>query len=246
MTSMLPPTRDLPPGRQARIRAQLENAVGGRRRAFAKPLLAGAATVTAIVAAVAFLMPGQETVEQALRPAPFTTVLTSEPDFGIPAEEVRKIEEGCARSAGTGQTSILRQLHDDQIRWALLQGERELLICNIGVGGMEYNSAFAQRPTTAIDDAPISLGYSGASSGGDGGKPQYAGVPGYRTVAGYLDPKRIARVTYTVDGRTVEATIANGTFAARIFYPSNWEIPSTLDSGVVHAYDAQGTLIRTI
>ncbi|WP_330273818.1 hypothetical protein OG205_44905 [Lentzea sp. NBC_00516] len=242
MTSMLPPTRDLPPGRQARIRAEVERAVTGRKsRRLAVPILAAAAVIAVVTAGVVVLRPvpslPQPAVHVTTSPPPKT------PDFGVPPETVKAIEKGCAGIAGTGEAKLY-QLLDGEVRWALLYSDNSALDCTMGVGGMEYNSGFSG---TEVNWLPghFSIDHSGASSGGDLNlKPVYAGVPGNRTVIGRIDD-RVARMTYTIEGKTVEATIANGTFAVRIYYPSNWVIPDRQEQGIMRAYDAAGTLIAT-
>ncbi|NKE62357.1 hypothetical protein FXN61_38735 [Lentzea sp. PSKA42] len=243
MTSMLPPTRDLPPGRQAQIRAELERTVAGRRRSsrLTVPILAATAAVAAVATSVVLLRPGPPEPTPAVQVTTSPTPVTF--DFGIPAEEVAAIEEGCAGSAGTARPK-LRQLFNDQTRWALLYGDKEALICSIGVGGDPYNSAFGQAAVSWLP-GHFSIEWQGARAGGDmDGKPASVGVPGNRTVVGRVDDK-VARVTYTADGQTIEAKVANGTYAARIYYPSSWGIPRTPTNEIVRVYDAAGNLLGT-
>jgi hypothetical protein len=242
MTSMLPPTRDLPPGRQARIRAEVERAATRHeRRRLAVPILAAAAAVAVVTAGVVVLRP-TPTVPQ---PAVHVTTSPATPtvDFGISREEVAAIEAGCAKSAGTGQPK-LHQLMNDQTRWAVLYSDKEGLVCSVGVGGQAYNSAFTQ---TTVQWLPghFSIDYQGARSGGAmDGRPESANVPGDRTSVGRVD-HLVARVTFTADGQTVEAKVANGTYAARIYYPPSWGIPQEPAPSVVRAYDAKGNLLGT-
>ncbi len=244
MTSMLPPTRDLPPGRQAQIRGELERAVTGRRaRRFVVPILAGATAVVAVATSVVLLRPDQGTTPQpAVQITTSPSPTTPPVDFGIPPETVAAIEEGCARSAGVGRAKLY-QLLREETRWALLYSDREALTCSIGVGSMEYNSGFSQ---TAVEWLPgnFSVDSVSANAGGDGGKAAYQGVPGFRTLAGRVDAK-VTKVTITVDDKTVEAKVANGTFAARIYYPPSWAIPNTESGPVVNAFDAAGNQIGT-
>ncbi|MDX3663197.1 hypothetical protein PV646_38390 [Streptomyces sp. ID05-26A] len=242
MTSMLPPTRDLPPGRHTRIRAELDRAATGRKRRLLFPVLAGVASVAAVATSVMMLQPPSEPVP-AVQITTSPPVTSTTPDFGVPPETVAAIEKGCAQSAGVGKAKLY-QLLSSQIRWALLYTDKEALTCTLGVGGMEYNSGFSGTPVNWLP-GHLYRDSGGARAGGDLNlKPAYAGVPGDRTVAGRVDDQ-VARLTYTIDGQTVEATIVNGTFAARILYPSNWAIPNVEDQGVLHAYDAAGTLIAT-
>ncbi|MFI6099820.1 hypothetical protein ACIA8G_30050 [Lentzea sp. NPDC051213] len=237
MTSMLPPTRDLPPGRQARIRAELESEVAGRRSLrFVVPVLAGVAAVAAVVTSVVMLRPAP-----APGPTPAVHITSAPPTsgFGVPPEAVAAFEEGCAQSAGVGKAKM-RQLLNEETDWALLYTEREALTCSLGVGGHKYNAGFGQA---AIKWLPghFSIDYSGASAGGAAdGQPD---VPGFRTVVGRVS-ERVAKVTVTADDRTVEAKVANGTYAARMYYPSSWVIQSSdMRPTIVRAYDAAGTLL---
>ncbi|MGI5506147.1 hypothetical protein [Lentzea sp. CA-135723] len=242
MTSMLPPTRDLPPGRHARIRAEVERAVTGRRRRrLLFPVLAGVASVVTLAVSVALLPPAPGP------PAPAVQVTTSpppeEPGFGVPVDTVKAIEEGCARIAGVGEAKLY-QLLEQETRWALLYTDKEELGCTLGQGGMEYNSGFSGTEVRWLP-GHLAVDENSARAGGDlNPKPVYAGMPGSRTIAGRVDDQ-VARVTYTIDGRTVEGTIAHGTFAVRIHYPPNWTIPNDDARGVLNAYAADGTLLLT-
>ncbi|RDI18358.1 hypothetical protein [Lentzea flaviverrucosa] len=243
MTGMLPPTRDLPPGRHTQIRAEVERAVAGRRRRLVFPLLAGASALAVVVTSIALLPPEPSDPVPAVQVTTSPPATSKAPDFGVPPETVAAIEEGCGRSAGVGGAKLY-QLLDSQTRWALLYTGKEALTCSLGVGGVEYNSGFSGREVKWLP-GHLARDDEGVSAGGDLNlKPVYAGVPGNRTVVGRVDDQ-VARLTYTVDGRTIEATVANGTFTARIHYPSNWARPSVEDRGVLHAYDAAGTLIAT-
>lgn len=244
MTSMLPPTRDLPPGRQSQIRGELERAVTGRRTMrLVVPILAGVTAMAAVAVSVVLLQPTptpppEPAVQITSSPPP----TTPSPRLDVPPEQVAAIEEGCAKSAGVGKAKLY-QLLTEQTRWALLYTDREELTCTIGVGGMEYNSGFGG---IAVKWLPghFSFDSSSARSGGDGGKAAYRDVPGFRTAVGRISAD-VARVTVTVDGRTVDAKIANGTFAARIYYPPTWTIPRENTDVVVQAYDGAGNLLGT-
>jgi hypothetical protein len=237
MTSMLPPTRDLPPGRHTQIRAELERAVSGRKTSrLTVPILAAAAAVLTVAASVVLLRPDPSEPTPAVQVTTSPTLPTAF-DFGVSQETVTAIEEGCARSAHVGKATLY-QLRREETTWAVLYTEKEELTCSIGVGGMEYNSGFGQASIPYLP-GHFSVDDQSASSGGDVmGRPAYLGVPGYRTVAGRIGPK-VAKVTYTVDGQTVEAKIANGTYAARIYYPPTWGIPNPTPE-VVRAYDEKG------
>jgi hypothetical protein len=246
MTSMLPPTRDLPPGRQTRIRADLEHAVAGRRRSsrLTVPLLAAAAAVAVVATGVVLLRPASTDPAHAVHipTAPPTT--TTSADFGVPPETVAAIEEGCAKSAGVGRARLYQLLREDTT-WALLYTDKEALTCSIGVGGHEYNSGFGQ---TSVQWLPghFSVDSTGARAGGDRTiDAADAGMRGYRMVVGRVDSK-VARVTYTADGETIDAKIANGTYAVRMYRPSDWAPswdPRQDPPEFVRAYDAAGNLL---
>src|SRR3712207_1213424 len=99
MTSMLPPTRDLPPGRHTRIRAEIQSKVNGRKR-LTVPILAAAAAVLTVVASVVLLRP------DSAEPTPAVHVTTSPPTeltpttrpapvvAGLSPERIAAIEKG--------------------------------------------------------------------------------------------------------------------------------------------------------
>ncbi|MFD7659923.1 hypothetical protein ACFV4N_38605 [Actinosynnema sp. NPDC059797] len=59
MSTTLPPERDLPPRRHARIRAELERAVAGRRRVRYAPLLTAGVAAAAVIGLVVVVAPWQ-------------------------------------------------------------------------------------------------------------------------------------------------------------------------------------------
>lgn len=246
MTSMLPPTRDLPPGRQTRIRAELERAVAGRRRTsrLTVPLLAAAAAVAVVATGVVLLRPGPTDPTPAIYTTTLPPTTTTSIDFGVSQETVAAIEEGCAKSAGVGKAKLYQLRHEDT-RWALLYTDKEALDCTIGVGGIEFNSGFGQ---TSVPWLPghFSIDTMGARAGGEKTiDPASAGTRGYRQVVGRVD-SRVARVTYTADGETVDAKIANGTYAVRMYKPPNWAPsfdPRQDPPEFVQAYDSAGNLL---
>ncbi|MEU3643355.1 hypothetical protein AB0E59_08255 [Lentzea sp. NPDC034063] len=242
MTSMLPPTRDLPPGRQARIRAEVERAAGRRgSRRLAVPILAAAAAVAVVTAGIVVLRPAPTQPVPAVRIT--TSPATPSAGFGVPPDEVAAIETGCMRSTGMQGKATLHQLLDEQTRWALLYTENEVLLCSLGAEGKDYRAGFGKR-AVALLPGHFSVEGGSATAGGMHRGPAYAGTPGYREAAGRIDSK-VARVTVTADGDTVDAKIANGTYALRIYYPSSWAIPQGVPDPVVRAYDAAGNLLGT-
>ena len=246
MTSMLPPTRDLPSGRQARIRADLERAVRGRRsRRLLVPVLAGAAAVAAVVASVASLRPDPEPVP-AVQVTTSPPVETTPPDAepGVPPDVVAAIEEGCARAAGVIGRAKLYQLRREETAWALLYTDNESLTCDLGQAGVEYRSG-AGRVDPRWLPGHFSVEDAGAKAGGDRTRlPGDAGRPGYRTATGRVGGG-VAKVTISADDRTIEARIVNGTYAARLYYPPDWDIPQNDRGPVIKAYDSGGKLLGT-
>lgn len=257
MTSMLPPTRDLPPGRHTKIRAEIEHAAAGRRSRpmrFA-PLLAAGAAVGAVAAGVVFLAPSS----QSPTASPPATVPTSEPTAsapttrsepvipGLSAERIAAIEKGCLQSAGLpGEPKLYQHVGSGPGAFALIYTSNAMLACTLDSGGMPFNSGFSSGFDPEWLPGHFSTDSLGASTGGDvpGNKPIYRGVPGYRIAAGRVGSK-VARVTLTADGQTIDATIANNTFVARIVHPTTWSPPEGNDFGEIRAYDTAGNLLGT-
>lgn len=249
MTNTLPPTRDLPPGRQARMRADLERAVSGHRssKRYLVPILAGATVVTAVVTSVVLLRPEgaqpQPAVHVTTSPAPSTKA-----DFGLGPQEITTIEEGCAKAELLSTKLTLHQYGRDAAgKWALLYDDQTALVCNIDRGSDDYD---ANRPAKiAINWLPGHFSLDGDASrlGGDLHPtiPKMAGVPGQVFVAGRVDTS-VARMTYRAkDGTTVEAKIVDGTYVARIAYPSTWDHNEVTGTAELRAYDAAGNLLGT-
>ncbi len=249
MTNVLPPARDLPPGRQARIRAEVERAVTGRRasKRYLVPVLAGVSAVTAVVTSVVLLQP-----DQGPDPQPAVQI-TSDPapaereTFGLKPEQLALIEQGCAKSAKvTDKLTLSNYGRDDAGRWALLYSDKTAVWCDIGRGGEEFD-ADGGPGGLHLDwlAGNYSTHVSGVRPGGDERplKPALAGAAGYRFDAGRVDSS-VARMTWTAsDGRTVEAKIANGTFAVRLLFPSTGSGGVERSYTEIRAYDAAGNLL---
>jgi hypothetical protein len=247
MTNVLPPARDLPPGRQARIRADLERAVSGRRapKRYLVPVLAGVTAVTAVVTSVVLLQPDQ-------RPQPAVQITTDPPrvsePFGLSPEKLAAIEDGCADSERVVDELTMHQYgRDDAGEWALLYSDQLVVACNLDRGGEKYDTDRPKRVSANWLPGPFSRDVDLGRLGGDLHPtiPAMAGVPGLRFVAGRVDPS-VARLTYRAyDGSTVDAKIANGTYVVRIAYPPTWN-PNDVSGPVeLRAYDAAGTLLGT-
>ncbi|GAB2830559.1 hypothetical protein [Lentzea nigeriaca] len=256
MTSTLPPARDLPPGRQDEIRVEIEQAVAGRgaRRMRLAPVLAAATAVGAVVAGVVFFTPSSQP-QTAIQPAPMTTQSASATPTTRPApvvpglseERIAAIEKGCLESTGlSGEPKLYQHVGSGPGAFALIYTANAMLTCTLDSGGMAFNSGFSSGFDPEWLPGHFSTDSIGASSGGDTpyNRPIYRGVHGYRTAAGRVDSK-VARVTFTADGQTVDATIANNTFVARIVHPTTWSPPEDNQFGEVRAYDAVGNLLGT-
>ncbi|SEQ56253.1 hypothetical protein [Lentzea albida] len=238
MTSTLPPPRDLPPGRHTQIRAELEQAVAGRRLLF--PVLAGVAAVAAVVVSVVTLRPVALPPEPAV-PVTSPPPTTSGPD--VPRATAEAIEKGCMHASGQIGKAELRQLFDEQTRWALLHDEQGVLLCALGEGARPYTSDYARRAVRLLP-GHLSVDVTTATSGGDHRGTWFEGKPGHRTVAGRIDPA-VARVSVTADGVTADAKIVNGTYAVRLYHPPSWTVPEGAPEPLVRAYDASGEVLGT-
>ena len=247
MSHTLPPTRDVPPHSQARIRARLEREVTHRRVRFA-PLITAGAAAAAVVVLVAVVAPwrqaGDDTAVGGTSQTAVTTTAARPVAPELPPERIAEIEQGCAQIAGVKSKPVLRQYLTDEIgEFALLYSERDSLACTIDGPTMPYNSAMMSGPGNGWLPGEIAADHVSSSAGGEGAKPGYAGEPGYDMAAGRVTSK-VARVTFGRNGRQVDATIANGTFVARIAHPSDW--PGFVDwdeQNFLRAYDAHGALL---
>lgn len=262
MNTTLPPNRDLPPGRHAEIRTTVLTEVTGKpARRWAMPMVTAAAAL-AVIGLVAWVAPWDSGRTAASPPSETTS--TNEPPnaiaeatevppnnvaLGMPADEVRAIEEGCAQTFQPGMTLSLRQvLIDDAGRLALLHGTdgtyEYLVDCVLDGPAMPYNpSGGGVGPFTP----PVTADSLGANAGGDlpGGKPEYAGQHGSQVVMGRMAPA-VARVTVTIDGDTVDAVLGGDAYLARIVRPTDWANPENQPVVVVRAYDKNGTLLGEV
>ncbi|NUT45869.1 MAG: hypothetical protein HOV94_00920 [Saccharothrix sp.] len=267
MNTALPPTRDVPPRRHAEIRSRLEVEVErGRRTVRFAPLVAAGVATAAVVALVAVVGPWRDTTSDvATGPsdatgmpttAPPKTYSTAErPVFpDLSPQRVAEVETGCLKSAGIGGKAVLHQYFTDEIgTFALLYTDNDTgdvhdnaaLDCTVDGPTMPFNSGSVRGFQPEWLPGEFAADIIGSASGGDGGKPEHAGRLGYDLAAGRVTAK-VARVTFTQDGRTVEARIANGTFVARIPHPSGWVAPENRGPADIRAYDKDGTLLGTL
>jgi hypothetical protein len=253
MNHALPPTRDVPPRRHAQIRARLEREVTHRRVRFA-PLITAGVAAAAVVALVAVVAPWRQAGDDAAVGGTSRTVVTTTAEQPVvpklPPERIAEIEQGCADDANTTGSAIegklvLRQYLTDEIGTiALLYSDQGVLACRVDDPTMPYFAMMAGKIAVGWLPGEFAPDYRGAASGFDGGTPENAGRTGGYVVAGGRVTSKVARVTFGPNGQEVDATIADGTFLARIVHPSGWE--TSVDSerqNVLRAYDAQGALL---
>jgi hypothetical protein len=258
LNTTLPPDRDVPPHRRAQIRATLEREVARSRRPvrFAPLITAGVATA-AVIVLVTVVAPWQapDRVDPAgdasSRPPVPTTApprtSAERPVFStLSPERVAEIEAGCLQTTGIHDKAVLHQYTTDATgTFALLYTDHAVVNCTVDGPGMPYNPGFSSGLETAWLPGDFAVDSLTSAAGGDGGKPEYAGRPGYDQAVGRVSAK-VAKVTFAWGGETVEATIANGTFVARIVHASDYQIPEDRGFGDVRAYDAGGNLLETI
>jgi hypothetical protein len=247
MNTTLPPSRDLPPGRHAEIRAAvLRAATPDRTRRWVAPLVTATAAL-AVIGAVAWVAPwsggGLPPAGQPPRPTETTQAAPA------PTESLTdKISPSVAFP--DARFTLLAILTDDAGRLALLHGTddrgREYMIdCTLDFSpAMPYNGSGGGLGPFA---PPVSIDINERNAGGDspGNKAEYAGMHGTEEYAGRISPE-VAKVTLTQDGQTVEATLADGAYLARIVHPTDWVIPETPPAPIVRAYDKNGTLLAEI
>jgi hypothetical protein len=260
LNTALPPDRDVPPYRRAQIRATLEREVARSRRPvrFA-PLIAAGVATAAVIALVTVVAPWRapDTVDPAgdgsSRPpfpttAPPRTYSNAErPVFpDLPPERIAEIEAGCLQTTGIHDKAVLHQYITDATgTFALLYTDHAVVTCTVDGPGMPYNPGFSSGLEIEWLPGEFAVDSLTSAAGGDGGKPEYAGKPGYDLAVGRVSAK-VAKVTVAWGGETVEATIANGTFVARVIHASDYRIPEDRGLADVRAYDAEGNLLGTL
>ncbi|MDT7785030.1 MAG: hypothetical protein QOF58_3449 [Pseudonocardiales bacterium] len=231
MTTMIPPARELPPGRHGEIRAAIERGVTRRRR------LNRAGTVAVALAAAAAV------VVLVLPDEPTSGYWSTQPAMvsGLTSEQVKEIEEGCWRSSRVPDQPVLHRYHQNAAgRLALLYTRTEALGCDVTTPGTYYSNMYVPAKKgfdTRWLTGHLSVDYQSQMSG------DRAQRPGQQIVAGRVDSE-VKRLTWTLFGRTVEAEIGNGTFVAAVLHPVDWDYPKEIDrEESLKAYDADGRLI---
>ncbi|MFC7613078.1 hypothetical protein ACFQV2_05015 [Actinokineospora soli] len=252
MTSV-PPPRDLPPLRRARMRAEVLRAVEApapRRRLV--PVAAAAGVAALVIGGAWALIPDQPTLAPPAAPPVAATSTTgptppASPFPGLAPAEVAEIERKCATVAfgdgsapptpgitdTPGTLKLRNVLTDDVGTVYLVVGEHMMIPCVIG---STVNGAIG-----GFDDVPIGTVTLDLATASAGAAPD---VPGVRVVAGRVSPE-VARVSVTSDGRTADAAVANGTYVVRFAFPPSAEIPRIADVRVT-AYNAAGDQVGSV
>ncbi len=261
MNTTLPDPRDLPPHRHAQIRAELERTVAGRRsrRGWLVPLATAAVVLVAFVATV-WLSPWSREGDGGSATQPTGTEPTgTAPEIpSLSPAERAEIVQGCIASTGitdrgtTEQAQLYNLVDAGGVRTGLIYGERLVMDCRIDGPAMPYDSGGLGEEDIGYDitvdrnwlPGPVSVDVVSGSAGGDvaGSRPD---EPGLQIVGGRISAD-VAKVTYTEGDRTVEAALANGTFLARILYPSTWDNSGQGGFGMVRAYGADGQLLGAV
>jgi len=246
MNQTLPPTRDLPPRARARIRAHLELTVTRRRRrTWLAPALSGVAALL-LIAFFAWPDPAPRDIDRPpARPSVTTPTPGQRPAPDVPGvSPARKaqIEQSCATMLDVRDAVLYQLVEDAAGEGALLYTRSGMAIdCQLGEPETPYNPTGAS--TAALDwlPGPMSFDTNYAEAGGD----DWLGQPGLQSYSGRVTSD-VARVTYTDSGLTQRAALANGTFYLRVVRPADWVVPADPLSGVLRAYDADGTVLATI
>ena len=239
--TQLPPPRDLPSLRHARMRAEVLRAVEGpapRRRAVVP--LAAAASVTALVAVGAWALNPADVPAPAAPPAaaPTTTTAQASPFPGFTQAEIDKIERECVSRANAAETLELRNVIRDELgTLAILGGKSVLMTCQYDGQRVDYDG----RLVGYADDPEVGV-FTLDTLAGSSGKP---GRPGSRVVGGRVLDERVVRVSVYVDGRSADVAVVGGTYLTRIVFPTDWEAPVGADAEVT-AHDSEGRPLGSI
>jgi hypothetical protein len=250
MNTTLPPPRDLPPHAHARIRARLELEIGRRHPpAWLVPLVAGLAVIV-LVAVLAWprgAAPGSRPAEPGPAVSPPPTPAGERPQPGPPGVSPRQrtsIETECRGRAHDDDLQLYRVADDSAGRFALLYGPAGVFGCHLGSDPADPTQD-SLLPVGPLDwlPGPVSVDYAFSIVAADWpGQPPSDGL---EMVAGRVTSD-VARVVYTVDGRTGEDVVTNGTYLVRIRYAASARDREPTSMGTVTAYDAAGEEIATV
>lgn len=242
MNTTLPPDRDLPPHRHARIRATLVRAASEPRpRRWMAPALSVATAIVALGLVTWFVPLGGGDGRAA---GPATTSVAASPTADesivrrvrVPPEDVPELVHGCVDSAGVEGTFELKLAFADAAgQLAVLYSGDKMIACEFAGPAGEYKPTFTVlggfQPPISVDlnlVSPIE------------GSPEHAG---YQVVIGRVDPATTARVTLTQKDVTIDAVLVGGVYAARIVRPLDWWLTGDSPPPVVDAYNAEGDLV---
>lgn len=237
----LPPVRELPAHKHAQIRTELVRAANGdrstKRRWLVPAGVAGAAA--ALVVGIAVVVP-KLVAEHDSAPVgrdPFG------PIPGLSADEQAAIEKHCAFSVEEMDSArpasdyrLTNRFEDDHGSLAVFYTDRTALDCTVNDEGLVY----ATGPNLPRDFAwlagPIDVDAHGSIDSEESGTSTRVLISSY----GRIGPE-VARVTFSVGDETVEAHLANSTYAARILRADTSEVTPR----IVRAYDRDGNLLAT-
>jgi hypothetical protein len=254
MNSTLPPARDLPPHRHARIRATLVRAASepGPSRWMA-PVL-GVTTVIVALGLVMWFVPlgggdtrpaGPATTDADLPSAaatpPAAESIESAPrQVRVPPDDVPGLVDGCVAGAGADSAFELKfAVADAAGRLAVFDAGDKMIACAFGgpTGGHgpTFTGLGGFRPPISVDLNQVAVV--------DGSRQQR----GYQLVIGRVDPATTTRVTLVQADVTIDAVLVDGVYAARIVRPFDWWLTGFPNDDrpqpVVNAYNADGDLV---
>lgn len=250
MNTTLPPARDLPPHRHARIRATLVRAAS---QPPPRRWLAPALTVTTAVVALGLVMwfvplgdsdgqvAGSATTTAA---APPTTAEEGLRQIQVPAEDVPGLVQGCVDSAGVedyaalagepaGTFELKLAFADAAGQLAVLYSDEMVITCEFGGMPGEYKPGFA-----VLGESWVTISADLSQTAPVTGDPERVAL----LVVGRVDPT-IARVSVTRADATVEALLVGDVYVARIVRPTAWWRIREDHTVSVDAYDAEGNLV---
>jgi hypothetical protein len=260
MNTTLPAPRDLPPHARTRIRAKLERAVTRQpRRVWLVPALTASAAVAAILIALV-VWPSDPSDDYRFPAGPTPTAAPPTTDTysppistapippgarpssaipGVSPDRRDEIEKNCAGEAARRSAVLYQLIEDEPLRTALLYTpDGEAIDCPLGAPEPLDRIGVGVRGPLDWLPGPVSLDLHTATPG------EWEQTTVLQTTAGRVTSD-VARVTYTIEGITKDAVVANGTYVARILHPGDWREMQE-SNGVVRAYDAKGELLATI
>lgn len=222
MNTTLPPSRDLPWVRHAEIRAEVLAEVSAPPAHRRLAPLAAAVAALAVIGLVGWLAPWRAEV--------------GTPGLSV-ADSADEITRACVEASGLDGEFVLRQqLSDAAGVLAVLDDGKYQLICSLDDGGPGYSARHRElRPYTP----PVSMDSLMGFTSVDTGHPRSA------SAVGRISPE-VARVTFVIGAKSVDAVLGDGTYLARIFEPGDYLSEDSPVTPVVRAYDKNGTLLAEV